>query len=120
MGGPRLLIPVILALTYNRYNTLVAESSGIYLQLLPMLAGFFTYKGAVVARQSVSLFEELTKGYKESGTSAQGIIFSDNDNDSVSTRDSSDNNDGNTKDNQEQAMDVTSVDRAFNRSMLFK
>jgi len=56
---PRLLIPVILTLGYNRYNSLLAEDVGLTLQLLPMLVGFFTYKGAVVGRQGLALFEEL-------------------------------------------------------------
>jgi hypothetical protein len=47
-----------------RYNTLLAGTTGITLSLLPMLAGFFTYKGAVVGRQSVALFNELTAGIK--------------------------------------------------------
>eukprot|EP00890_Picochlorum_soloecismus_P000866 jgi/Picsp_1/1780/NSC_05251-R1_atp synthase protein i len=119
-GGPRLLIPIILALTYNRYNILVAESSGIYLQLLPILAGFFTYKGAVVARQSVSLFEELTKGYRQSGESVSEMFDNDemisNDNDDATRSKSS----SNSSDGNQQEVDVTSVDRAFNRNMLFK
>lgn len=112
-GGPRLLIPVILALAYNRYNTLVAESSGIYLQLLPMLAGFFTYKGAVVARQSVSLFEELTKGYKEDNV--QDVFDSDSEVDLEN-----DYAQDTSNQQEQQTVDVTSVDRAFNRNMLFK
>ena len=38
---PRLLIPVVLALGYNRWNLLFAESYGVHLQLLPMLVRFF-------------------------------------------------------------------------------
>lgn len=64
LGQQRLLIPVILALGYNRYNTLMSENTGLTLQLLPMLVGFFTYKGAVVARQSLVLFSDLTAPYK--------------------------------------------------------
>jgi ATP synthase protein I len=59
VGSPRLLIPVILALGYNRYNTLVAESSGLHLELLPMLVGFFTYKGALVAKQGLELLDDV-------------------------------------------------------------
>lgn len=59
VGSPRLLIPVILALGYNRYNTLVSETSGIHLELLPMLVGFFTYKGAVVAKQGLDLLDDV-------------------------------------------------------------
>lgn len=57
---PRLLIPLALALGYNRWNTLAAEEAGLTLQLLPMLVGFFTYKLAVVARQSLELMRELS------------------------------------------------------------
>lgn len=60
IGQQRLLIPLILTLGYNRYNTLAAEQVGLQLQLLPMLVGFFTYKGAVVAKQSMTLFSELS------------------------------------------------------------
>ena len=58
-GSPRLLIPVILALGYNRYNTLLSESSGLHLELLPMLVGFFTYKGAVVGKQGLELLDDV-------------------------------------------------------------
>lgn len=58
-GSPRLLIPVILALGYNRYNSLISESSGLHLELLPMLVGFFTYKGAVVAKQGLELLDDV-------------------------------------------------------------
>lgn len=58
-GSPRLLIPVILAAGYNRYNTLVAEETGLYLSLLPMLVGFFTYKIAVVGKQGLDLADDI-------------------------------------------------------------
>lgn len=48
----------------RRYNLLVAEQTGLALQLLPMLLGFFTYKGAVVAKQSLVLFGELAGGQR--------------------------------------------------------
>lgn len=44
----------------RRYNTLYAESLGLQLQLLPMLAGFFTYKAGVLGRSSIALFDELS------------------------------------------------------------
>lgn len=59
-GQPRFLIPVILALTYNRWNQLYADQFGVELQLLPMLVGFFTYKIAVVFRQGLQLLDEIT------------------------------------------------------------
>ena len=63
-GSPRLLIPVILAAGYNRYNTLVAEETGLYLSLLPMLVGFFTYKVAVVGKQGIDLFDDIFQRQK--------------------------------------------------------
>lgn len=42
-----------------RWNTLAAEDTGITLQLLPMLLGFFTYKAAVIAQGALSLLENL-------------------------------------------------------------
>lgn len=59
LGQPRLLIPIALALGYNRWNQLKAEESGVVLQLLPMLLGFFTYKAAVVGKQAATLLGEL-------------------------------------------------------------
>jgi hypothetical protein len=38
---------------------------GLTLQLLPMLLGFFTYKGAVLAKQSLVLFAELAGGQRQ-------------------------------------------------------
>lgn len=61
LGQPRLLIPVILVLIYNRYNAMVKEDTGITLMLLPMLTGFFTYKGAVVAKQGLDLLVDIFK-----------------------------------------------------------
>ena len=44
----------------RRWNTLAADRTGLTLQLLPVLIGFFTYKAALVARQSVMLLDELS------------------------------------------------------------
>ena len=38
-----------------------AEETGIMLQLLPMLLGFFTYKVAVFAKQGAVLLDGLRK-----------------------------------------------------------
>ena len=65
-GSPRLLIPVILAAGYNRYNSLVADETGVTLSLLPMLVGFFTYKVAVVGKQGIDLADDIF-GRKERG-----------------------------------------------------
>ncbi|KAI8551432.1 hypothetical protein RHMOL_Rhmol06G0185100 [Rhododendron molle] len=45
IAQPRLLIPVVLVMVYNRWNgILVPEYGFMQLQLIPMLVGFFTYK----------------------------------------------------------------------------
>eukprot|EP00198_Chlamydomonas_reinhardtii_P000902 XP_001690237.1 ATP synthase I-like protein [Chlamydomonas reinhardtii] len=54
---PRLLIPIILGLGYNRWNQLYAEQLGVTLELLPILVGFFTYKLAVITRQYKDVFD---------------------------------------------------------------
>lgn len=59
VSSQRLLVPIIMVMAFNRWNTLAADRTGITLQLLPVLVGFFTYKGALVARQSVLLFDEI-------------------------------------------------------------
>ncbi|KAJ7543311.1 hypothetical protein O6H91_09G032700 [Diphasiastrum complanatum] len=49
IGQPRLLVPVLLVMIYNRWNEiLVPEYGAVHLQLIPMLVGFFTYKLATV------------------------------------------------------------------------
>ena len=98
-GQPRLLIPVILTLGYNRYNTLLAADTGLTLQLLPMLVGFFTYKGAVVARQSLALFSELSSGYSSSGGSSGSGV-------------------GRAEDGEGGGDEAASVDRAFANKVL--
>ncbi|GAB4813108.1 hypothetical protein N2152v2_000154 [Parachlorella kessleri] len=101
LGQPRLLIPVILALAYNRYNTMVADETGLTLQLLPMLLGFFTYKGAVIAKQSLVLFGDLAAAGK--GTE---------------TQQSAEEKAGASAEADNQAVDVASVDRAFAKRVL--
>jgi ATP synthase protein I len=44
VGGQRLLIPALLVAGWNRWNALAAPLTGVELHILPMLAGFFTYK----------------------------------------------------------------------------
>ncbi|OWM78709.1 hypothetical protein CDL15_Pgr002880 [Punica granatum] len=47
IGQPRLLVPVVLVMIFNRWNEiLVPEYGCIQLELIPMLVGFFTYKMA--------------------------------------------------------------------------
>lgn len=58
---PRLLIPVLLAFIFNRWNLLYSAKFEITLQLLPMLIGFFTYKIAVLSRESQDVMKDLSK-----------------------------------------------------------
>ncbi|KAL3679476.1 hypothetical protein R1sor_022432 [Riccia sorocarpa] len=56
LGQPRLLVPVVLVMLYNRWNTLLVPQYDIMsLQLIPMLIGFFTYKAATL----VETFKEV-------------------------------------------------------------
>ena len=55
VGGQRLLVPAILVAGWNRWNALAAPVTGVHLQVLPILVGFFTYKGATV----IQLFRDL-------------------------------------------------------------
>lgn len=56
MGQPRILVPVLLVMLFNRWNALaVPQFDVIPLQLIPMLVGFFTYKAATF----VETFKEL-------------------------------------------------------------
>lgn len=51
VGQPRLLVPVILVMIYNRWNAILVPEYGImHLELIPMLVGFFTYKIATFAQ----------------------------------------------------------------------
>ncbi|KAL6614753.1 hypothetical protein ACP70R_037023 [Stipagrostis hirtigluma subsp. patula] len=48
---PRLLIPVVLVMMYNRWNEILVPDYGfMHLELIPMLVGFFTYKIATFAQ----------------------------------------------------------------------
>ncbi|CAH9074789.1 unnamed protein product [Cuscuta epithymum] len=47
IGQPRLLVPLVLVMIYNRWNRIVVPEYGfVHLELIPMLVGFFTYKMA--------------------------------------------------------------------------
>ena len=43
----------------RRWNTMAAGTIGVELQLMPMLLGFLTYKGSVIARGAADLFADL-------------------------------------------------------------
>eukprot|EP00249_Psilotum_nudum_P000774 c12888_g1_i1 orf=115-1182(+) len=65
VGQPRLLVPVVLVMIYNRWNEfLVSEYGFIHLQLIPILIGFFTYKAATVVEVFKDLFP-IVKGKNE-------------------------------------------------------
>lgn len=72
IGQPRLLIPVVLALTYNRWNALYAEDYGLYLNFYGMLVGFFTYKFAVIGRQGLQLLSDLSAPRQSDDSSGAG------------------------------------------------
>jgi hypothetical protein len=42
----------------RRWHVIAQDQSNIQLELLPMLLGFFTYKGAVIGKQFVELMAE--------------------------------------------------------------
>ncbi|PSS16339.1 ATP synthase protein like [Actinidia chinensis var. chinensis] len=51
IAQPRILVPVVLVMIYNRWNgILVPEYGFMQLQLIPMLVGFFTYKMATLVQ----------------------------------------------------------------------
>ena len=87
-------MPNLLCPSQHRYNSLVSDQMGLTLQLLPMLLGFFTYKGAVLAKQSLALFAELAGGQRQQADS------------------------GATEGESRAALDVASVDRAFRKRMM--
>ncbi|GLT61135.1 hypothetical protein SLA2020_338600 [Shorea laevis] len=57
---PRLLVPVVLVMIYNRWNGILVPQYGfMHLELIPMLVGFFTYKIATFVQ---AIEEALTVG----------------------------------------------------------
>lgn len=64
VGQPRLLVPVVLVMVYNRWNGIVVPQYGLmHLDLIPMLVGFFTYKIATFVQ---AIEEALTVVGKKS------------------------------------------------------
>ncbi|KAL2483427.1 ATP synthase protein I related [Forsythia ovata] len=58
VGQPRLLVPVVLVMLYNRWNGILVPDYGfMHLELIPMLVGFFTYK---IATFTQALEEAIT------------------------------------------------------------
>lgn len=60
-GPPSILVPVILFMALNRWNTFFAEDVGVALSPIPMLLGFFTYKPASVFQAFRDILEEEGK-----------------------------------------------------------
>ncbi|TXG55041.1 hypothetical protein EZV62_020297 [Acer yangbiense] len=57
IGQPRLLVPVVLVMIYNRWNGILVPEYGVmHLDLIPMLVGFFTYKIATFVQALESAF----------------------------------------------------------------
>ena len=52
-----------------RWNLLATDKTGITLQLLPMLLGFFTYKAAVIAQAGLSVLENLSSSEQATSSS---------------------------------------------------
>ena len=93
----------------RRYNTMLADETGLTLTLLPMLLGFFTYKGAVLAKQSLVLFGELAgagRAAEGAGSGAAGAAGAE-------AGAADEGGEGGAA-----ALDVTSVDRAFAKRVL--
>ena len=60
-GPPSILVPVILFMALNRWNTFFAEDVGVALSPIPMLLGFFTYKPASLFQAFRDILEEEGK-----------------------------------------------------------
>lgn len=61
IGQPRILVPVILVMVFNRWNNIVAPNYGVMeLQLIPMLVGFFTYKAATLIQTFKEVMDQYT------------------------------------------------------------
>jgi hypothetical protein len=78
---------VVLALIYNRWNTLYAGDDGVTLQLYALLVGFFTYKLAVLGRQGLELLSELSEPEKRAAAQAAAAEGGDADGDSAMSLD---------------------------------
>lgn len=57
-GPPSILVPVILFMALNRWNTFYAGDVGVALAPIPMLLGFFTYKPASVFQAFRDILDE--------------------------------------------------------------
>ncbi|KAK9838175.1 hypothetical protein WJX81_006646 [Elliptochloris bilobata] len=104
-GQTRLLIPVALALAFNRWNALYAAPTGVELQMLPLLGGFFTYKLAVVGRWAASAVAAAQ-------AARAGRVSGEPDNPQAEAQSSAE------ADTSSGGFDARSVDHVFNKGML--
>ncbi|KAM7503328.1 hypothetical protein LguiB_002232 [Lonicera macranthoides] len=69
IGQPRILVPVILVMIYNRWNGIVVPEYGLmHLELIPMLVGFFTYKLATFTQAIEEALNIVGNREKDSST----------------------------------------------------
>lgn len=67
LGSPRLLVPVVLVLAFNRWNKVLAPEYGLLeLQLIPILVGFFTYKAGTLVQVFAELYESARPSEEQS------------------------------------------------------
>ncbi|KAL7000558.1 hypothetical protein U1Q18_001709 [Sarracenia purpurea var. burkii] len=63
IAQPRLLVPVVLVMIFNRWNGILSPEYGfMHLELIPMLVGFFTYK---ISTFILAIEDALTVGEKK-------------------------------------------------------
>ncbi|CAI7933997.1 unnamed protein product [Closterium sp. NIES-54] len=71
VGQPRLLVPVVLVMTFNRWNEiLVPQYGAVPLELIPMLVGFFTYKAATITQALQDMLAPLAPPSSSSSSSS--------------------------------------------------
>ncbi|KAL7129031.1 hypothetical protein ABFS83_13G035900 [Erythranthe nasuta] len=74
IGQPRLLVPVMLVMLYNRWNGILVPEYGLmHLDLIPMLVGFFTYKIATFM-QAIEEAVDVVSGKTEAIEEAVDIV----------------------------------------------
>jgi len=69
-GQARLLVPAILVLGYSKGNHSVYENYGIHLNIIAILAGFFTYKAGTFGQVFKSTIQ-LMAAEKDSSETTQ-------------------------------------------------
>jgi hypothetical protein len=69
----------------RRWNTLAADNVGVHLQLMPMLLGFLTYKGAVIARGAHVVASRLCCCFFRAACTGYQLLFGELDAGEVDT-----------------------------------